>query len=370
MDNPFTPSFGIVPPYLAGRSSILKDMKRAFGNWPGDPNLSTILIGPRGSGKTAMLSCIGDEARRQGWIVVDTVADKYMLDDILQNSLSIAADHIGENGTIQLTGLNIGSFLGLSWTADTADELSWRMKMRELLRKLRNLDIGLLITVDEVRADLPEMIHFASSYQLFKREGTKIALVLAGLPVHVSDLISNDDVSFLRRARQKNLGRIPDADVRSAFRKTVESAGKTIEPEALDLAVEASDGFAFMIQLVGYSIWDESGEQKHITAEHALQGIRYARKDFRAGVLVNTWRELSAGDKNFLLAMVQDDDGGATLTSVAKRMGKTTGYASTYKKRLERAGVIEQLTGDTLVFAMPAMREYAAEHLTIQTPPS
>lgn len=69
--NPFTPTFGIVPAHLAGRQGVLRDMRQAFENGLGDPNLSTILVGARGTGKTALLSCIADEAQQRGWIVVN-----------------------------------------------------------------------------------------------------------------------------------------------------------------------------------------------------------------------------------------------------------------------------------------------------------
>lgn len=72
--NPFTPTFGMVPPFLAGRDRILAEMTRAFEDGLGNPNLSTILIGPRGTGKTALLSCIADEAQEKGWLAVNTVA--------------------------------------------------------------------------------------------------------------------------------------------------------------------------------------------------------------------------------------------------------------------------------------------------------
>ena len=48
--NPFTPTFGSIPPFLAGREHILRDINRGFINGPGDPNLSTIFTGARGNG--------------------------------------------------------------------------------------------------------------------------------------------------------------------------------------------------------------------------------------------------------------------------------------------------------------------------------
>lgn len=226
MGNPFTPTFGIVPPFLAGREAILKDMQEAFGNWPGDPNLSGILVGPRGCGKTALLSCIGDEARQAGWLVADTVAGEGMLEDLLQHAYRDAAEIVGKKENKRLVGVNIGQILGLEWAVESSGEANWRMRMEALLEKLKAMDAGLLFTVDEVRADVPEMIRLASNYQLFVRGGAKVALVMAGLPYNVDALVGNGDVSFLRRSRRRDLSRISDLEIREAFRKTVESGGR------------------------------------------------------------------------------------------------------------------------------------------------
>lgn len=360
MTNPFTPTFGIVPPYLAGRNSVLADIRKAFINWPGDPNRSSIFIGPRGSGKTALLSCVGDVARQEGWIITDTIAGEGMLEDIFQRTLAVATEHISPKERTHLTGVTLGSFLGLTWSSESPEKSNWRSRMSELLTELNNREIGLLITVDEVRADITEMIQLASVYQLFLRENLKIAMVMAGLPFHVNQLISNESVSFLRRARQHYLGTIADSDIRFAFRKTVESAGKTIREDALDMAVAASGGFPYMMQLVGYSIWEESETDPEIDTVHAERGIRRARDDFRAGVLDSTFRELSKGDRKFLYAMLQDREY-SSLSDIARRIGKTTGYASTYKNRLILAGVIEEQPGNTFAIAIPSFREYLIE---------
>ena len=355
--NPFTPTFGMVPPYLAGRQSLITSMRRAFQNGPGDPNLSSVLVGPRGSGKTALLSCIGDEAMKEGWLVADTVAADNMLDDILQRTQVVGRELLKNNEKKQLTGIGVGQMVSLTWESDQAETKNWRTKMSALLNELNKTQTGLLITVDEVRADIPEMIQLASMYQLFIREHAKIALVMAGLPVNINQLISHKEVSFLRRARQHYAGRIADRDIRSAFRKTIESAGKRIEDDALSLAVEAAGGFAYMMQLVGYAVWEESGEKELIDTPAAKQGIEEAKEDFKRGVLDRTWRELSKGDKKILEAMLKDQEY-STVTDIAKRIGKTPGYVSTYKTRLLMAGVIKELEGAVFTIAIPSFREY------------
>lgn len=115
----------------------------------------------------------------------------------------------------------------------------------------------------------------------------------AGLPSDVTALISDDRASFLRRARQRNIGRIDETDVRLALRRTIESAGKTIEDGALDSAARATDGFAYMLQLVGYIAWEEAWGRETLDFASVARGIEEARDDFSRGVLDATYREMS-----------------------------------------------------------------------------
>ena len=94
MTNPFTPTFGTVPVFPAGRKYIMEDMKSAFENWETNPSISCLLIGPRGSGKTALLSMIADEARKQGWIVIHCSAEEGMKENIYQKILIASSDLI------------------------------------------------------------------------------------------------------------------------------------------------------------------------------------------------------------------------------------------------------------------------------------
>jgi len=62
--NPFTPAFGSEPMFLAGRERIIEDIIGGLENGPGDPNRASILVGPRGSGKTVLLTRIAFEASK------------------------------------------------------------------------------------------------------------------------------------------------------------------------------------------------------------------------------------------------------------------------------------------------------------------
>lgn len=61
-ENPFTPAFGEVPLYMAGRDGVLRSMARAFERQGRAPELTTLILGARGTGKTALLARIAEDA--------------------------------------------------------------------------------------------------------------------------------------------------------------------------------------------------------------------------------------------------------------------------------------------------------------------
>ncbi|MEE1159451.1 MAG: ATP-binding protein [Atopobiaceae bacterium] len=134
--NPFTPTFGKVPPYLAGRDEVFSSMRDAFANGPGDPNLSTILIGARGTGKTALLSSIADEALEEGWVSADVSAVPGMLEDILQRAEEAASSFLHKSPKAQITGISVGGPFGVDVERPSRPVGNWRTQMNVILNQL------------------------------------------------------------------------------------------------------------------------------------------------------------------------------------------------------------------------------------------
>lgn len=361
--NPFTPEFGSVPLVMAGRQSIRRELFDAFVQGRGNPNLSSILVGPRGSGKTALLTYLGKEASDQGWIAVHAVAMPGMLEDIYEQTLLASADILekGKAKPPRLTSIGVGP-VSASREAAPAPSENWRTRMGKLVSMIEGAGYGLLITVDEVVATLDEMITLAAIYQLFVREERRVALVMAGLPHNISALLNDKSVSFLRRAQQHTLGTIPDADVREAFRETAAIGGKEVTDDALEACVRAIGGFPYMLQLVGFRCWQATSPDDVISAREAHRGIRDAQDDFRTHILAPTFRELSQIDLQFVEAML-DDENESRISDIAKRMGVESRYASKYRSRLLAEGVIEQVTRGVVRFALPEFRAFVREEL-------
>ena len=357
-DNPFTPTFGEAPAHMAGRDLILSELRRAYGSVKRHPALATAIAGARGSGKTALLAAAADIAEQLGWVAVRTVATPGMLDDILITARRQAAHLVPSSGA-KVSGVEIAQVIGV--TSDRQDApTNWRNEMTVLLEQLSETNTGLLVSVDELQPTLDEVVHLAAVYQLFVTEGRKVALLMAGLPNNVLALEKDKTVSFMRRANRHVLGRIADHDVRDAMRRTVEDSGRRIDDDALDIAVEASGGFPFLMQLVGFKIWDRHPDRPTIGKQDAAEGAELARLEMKEHIVKVSYDALSPMDKRFLDAMVAEG-GAATVSSIAKRMGKSVSYATQYKNRLVGQGIVEQDGSGMLSFQMPMMLEYVQE---------
>ena len=393
--NPFTPVFGIDPVCMAGRDDLLANMSAAFSADALDPNLSTVIIGARGSGKTALLNRIARLAGQRGWVAVQTSSVEGMLEDIYQRTVCASEHLIDTPSRAQVTGVQIGQVVGVEWQT-RPPSLNWRSRMEDLLDPLGEQGVGLLITVDEVNPRLDEMTLLSVAYQHFLADGYKVALVMAGLPHNMYALLDGKSTSFMRRARRHQLDRISDEAVRLAAVRTVESQGGQVSASALERIVQASAGFPYMLQLVGYWSWQSAQKGQiggapsgggsvpggregsdgypssnggaTISLKHVEEGVAVAVRDMRASILEDTYRNLSGQDVRFLQAMALDEDE-SRMGDIVARLGVSNAYASQYRLRLIEQGVIGARGRGRIGFEIPQFREYVLEQASLDDLP-
>ena len=216
--------------------------------------------------------------------------------------------------------------------------------MSDVLDELDRQGLGLLIAVDEIDPGLDEMVQLAANYQQFVGEERRVALFMAGLSHRVSGLLEDKSVPFLRRSAQYHLEAIDDS--------------------ALDEAIKKIAGFPYMMQLVGYRSWQATGDGEVIDDADVSNGATMAEHDIRVRVLKAALDELSEGDLAFLVAML-DSDSSISSAEIARSMGKSSGYVSTYKRRLLDQGVIKALPRGRIDFALPSLRSYLPDYLAL-----
>jgi predicted transcriptional regulator len=340
---------------LAGRNQQIENVLRALDNGNGDPNRATLFTGARGSGKTVIMEQIAFEASPKGWITASVDALPGMLDEIIEQVKRNSAHLIDDKTRSRLTAFQIGN-LSLTREFEPSRLPSWRIQMSELLDALAEKHVGLLFTIDEVQDATPELIKFVSDYQHLVREDQNVALLMSGLPGNIDTLLLNKHITFLRRALRENLDEIALPDVRSAMRRTFEESGKHIPESILDILAESTDGFALMVQLVGFYTWQASVNPE-ITLKNAEAGIKEAKAKFIIMMLESTVAELTDKERSFLIAMLPGK-APAVMGEIAQAMGSTTTMISTTRRKLIRLGVITPAGFGRVRFAIPGLAEY------------
>jgi len=355
MDNPFTPSYGSIPLLLPGRREIIDQVMFGLENGPGDPNRSTVLTGPRGSGKTVLMRQIAEDALGLGWITVYVVANKNLLGEILRKLQKAAKEFIEDNrNSTRLKGIKIGS-LGIDLELKTSKK-TWEESVDEIVDKLTNLDIGVVFEIDEVRGVNEQLRRFASFHQDCISASYKTSLIMAGLPHNIERLFKDKDISFIRRSRKQVLGTISLSEARVTIRKTVVLSGKLIDDEALDLMTAESAGYPYLIQLIGYEVWQVS-KKKRISAADALTGIENAQRHIDSSLIELVLDDISEQDRAFLIAL-SETDGPMEMSKIADLLEVDQKYAGVYRRRLIKEGIIESSSRGYVDFVLPQFRKY------------
>ena len=365
--NPFKASLGANPYALVGRDDVLAEMEFALDNGPGTHERVSVIVGPRGIGKTVTLNAIEQLALERGWRYFSETATEGFSERLRTAIIRVLLQLSPPRSSIN--GIQLGH-VGISTQKDDVDTppLDLRAALTELLAaqheesaRVHQEPTGVLIILDELHhLSASEIVEFAAVIQHLIREDANIAVVFAGIPSSVSSLLSDEagtnPITFLRRANRINLGPISDDAVEIGLTAPTDAIGVTWNADALARAVTACGGYPFMVQLVGqWSFFYRSGTVIDLSA--AEKGIAKAQE--KLGILVHepALADLSPRDREFLLAMAEDD-GPSTIGDIAERTGMSASNASNYRRRLLDAQIIAQNPGNTLTFTLPYLREY------------
>lgn len=363
MENPFRPSAGATPPDIIGRAGLLDEFDYGLRLGAGAPGLLTIFTGARGIGKTVMLGTAHDMSREHGWAVIsETATDGFM--GRIGESMRQLAEELGDGP--QRRRITSVSAAGFSLTTQLPPErqVAWRSIAVELLTLLQARSTGLVITVDEIHAaDRAELAQLAASVQHLIQDRLPIGLVFAGLPAAVSDLLNEGVATFLRRADKIDLHAAAARDVEASFAETFTAAGFKIEPALVRQAAEATGGYPFLIQLVGYFLWREAENNAGLLEPEAVyRAIEAANRRNARTVIEAALSTASPKDLEFLHAMAEDD-GPSAAGAIGQRLVARTNLVANYRTRLLAAGLIETAGYGKVDFAIPGLRQYLRANL-------
>jgi len=352
---PYNPSFGELPYSILGRKQIIENIRFAFENNLADPYRTVLFSGARGVGKTVLLEKIVEISAEYGFVSVNLTAGNMMVNDLFDQLFERTQHILSKKRKIK--SVSIKSFHVDFFNNN--EEPGLRTKLERMLSKLNELGIGLLITIDEIYKTAPGLGEIVIAYQHYKREGRNIALMLAGLPKNVSEILSESEetknFTFLRRAERVILKDVPIEEVTQLYHSTFNEANKKLSMDDAVFMAETTKGYPFMVQLVGYYVWRKTTEK--VEKNDILSGIEMAKE--RLGVLVfeASLGDLSEKDLAFLRAMA----GLKTPVSTAdiqKKMKVSQGYIQQYRLRLLETELIYSPAYGKLDFSIPYLKEF------------
>ena len=261
--DPFTPGFGAIPPYLAGRADEQAVFRKSLAKMSAgkSPPAATVLYGPRGMGKTVLLRWFKDEVEG-GVEKDDSIRLVWMTPNKLKSSmdlwkcLSPPATWIKKFlPEVVSAGFNAVLFFSATWGSE---QLAKQTIQNALISKGKKHPLILLMDeAHKMDADLCNDL--LNLYQEIRPE-TPFMLVLAGTP-GLRHFLSKVGATFVERSEMIGLGRLDAQSAADAISKPFEEQGIQITGDALSIIVEDSQCYPYFLQLWGSSLWMEADKE-------------------------------------------------------------------------------------------------------------
>lgn len=258
----FKPGTGGLPPYLAGREdeqqicqTFLDHLRKGAA-----PSRDLILYGPRGNGKTTLLSWLHEEA------------DKCDAVDVIQ--LTPAAMSTEEKLVRRL--LPPPEW----WQAPRANKVpisgvERRVPSLDEVLVARTEKKPLLLLLDEAHTLDPKVGHALLNASQIVRRKQPFLLALAGTP-QLESRLSCMNVTFWSRSEVLPIGRLDAAATADALRLPLESERVAVDDCALASLVAANQGYPYFVQLWGEALW------RRVVAGKSSADGRITQKDVEA----------------------------------------------------------------------------------------
>ena len=355
--NPFSPGFGKTPERLVGRDGLLSDLSEGLATGPRDERFASILMGVRGSGKTALLNEIEQRAATDGWVVISLDAssggdlDEGDLLGRLRSELSHIPDHypaldVEELRGDQQTGRSAGFKLGPLQSQRTETRKSAAMNLRQKLTYLADAaqqhQTSVLLTVDELHTGKKDQLRrLANDLQhITSRAELPLAFIGAGLLEMQYTILQDKKMTFLQRSEPYRLPELDHADALAGLRHTINDAHGEITEPALLTAAAAVNGSPYRLQVIGHRAWKLADAPNRVIDRLAVeQAVDIARGVVKQKVNIPALYDITATERRYLSAVVQLG-AKASKTEIGKTIKKSPSTTKETHRRLFLSGYV------------------------------
>ena len=284
--NPYKPGFGLEPAYLAGRDEecqvimstleMINEPKGSDGALLESPFGPTVMIGPRGVGKTVLLYYAQVQAQKLGIAFVE-IAKRQLEGELSELMELIAPGSFIQRIARKVTGLkfgskNVGAELGLDFAQ---------------VRKNINLALQSRLSKEPLLLIMDEVHTYESDYlgsilvviQEMLKNKMPLAVIMAGTP-GLSKLLHSCGASFVERSKRIRMNILDQEATKLALAEPAKQSGLPLVTDALEALVTSSDCYPYFIQLLGHEAWQVSRNAGHeeITLADVQHGIDKAQE--------------------------------------------------------------------------------------------
>ena len=372
-ENPFNPGFGVAPPLLAGRQEILHTILTGLSRGPGRHEFHSVIVGPRGTGKTVLLAEVERYVtlERQSLVLrwsgteslVQRIAEQQpTLDAHLTGVTRRGLRRIDPEVSVKAAPAGVGVEARFGGRDPRMLAHSVHSLLEQLARAAAKRHRTIVLLADELQAAAPDDLRQlgVSIQDVANVQRLPLALVGAGLP-NTQQTFQQADVTFLERLGVTSIGLLSDGDTRDAIEIPIVDAGRGVTATALDILARASGGYPYAIQLVGSYCWDAAGQDAEIGARHARIAERKTNDHLRSGVFVTTWQRVSPADRTYLVAAAQTQttDGESRTSEIAERLGRVPSATTAMRDRLiNRHAILYSPARGVVRFTLPGFADW------------
>lgn len=351
--NPYTLQFSYIPPQFIERTLITNEI---ISNFVRDvPTYRGMFItGVRGSGKTVIMGDIRNKIdARDGWITVDINPESNLLDSLARGLYLIPAiKALFVKAKLDISILGIGVHIENAELVASNEEDAIKL----MLSILKKAGKKVLVTIDEVTysEDVAKFSHAMSSYAGADYD---IYVLMTGLTENIKAIKNKKSLTFLYRAKEKELDGLNITAICADYQKTLEVSREKAEELAF-----CTRGYSLAFQALGYHCW--SAFSTGAKQDKIFWDDIYQKLDITLSELAyeKIWSELSTGDKKVLRAISElskkEKTGKVKVEAIREAAGMSSNTFTTYRKRLMESGVVDGSQYGYLALALPRFEKF------------
>lgn len=341
-ENPYMLAFGVKPQEFVSRVKQTEQILGTFNS--ANPSINVYLIsGVRGSGKTVLMTNVSEELKKDpDWIVINLNPTR----DILHSAVERLNSNKGFS-SVKLKGKIDFSLLGIGVSIEGAEKISdEEVALEKLLDCVKKMKKRVLFTIDEV-TNTKYIKEFTTTFQSLIREGYPVFLLMTGLFENIRKIQDEDELTFLYRAPRIELTPLNIGGMSESYKNTL----GIDEAEARELA-KKTNGYSYAFQLLGYfSYQKKQGFDIDVYAQYRQYLEEYSYEKI--------WSELSATEKNILIALAKCDT--KKVKDIREILQSKSNDFSVYRTRLMRKGIVFSPSYGELDFTLPEFDQFVLD---------